>query len=121
MPHWNNILAFSICLEQRPMIQEEVWAMLSSIHNQYVASSSHPDRDGDNNNLIIRDMLQKCTNNIIARMAFGKIMDEITTSSKQHSETFAELLVKVSEAGSELNISDLIPCLAWLDLQVSFF
>ena len=99
------------------MIHAEVRAMLSSIHNQYVASSSHP--DNDNNNLIIRYILQKFTNNIISRMTIGKTMDEIMTSSEQHSETFAELLVKVSEAGSELNISDLVPCLAWLDLQVS--
>ena len=93
------------------MIQDEVRALLSSIHDQCA----------DDNNLIIRYKIQKCNNNIISRMTLGKAMDEIVASSKQHSETFTELLVKLSETGSELNISDLIPSLAWLDLQVSLF
>ena len=54
-------------------------------------------------------------------MTLGKAMDEIVASSKQHSETFTELLVKLLETWSKLNIGDLIPCLAWLDLQVSLF
>ena len=54
-------------------------------------------------------------------MTLGKAMDEIVASSEQQGETFTELFVKLSETGSELNISDLIPCLAWLDLQVSLF
>ena len=54
-------------------------------------------------------------------MTLGKAMDEIVASSTQHSETFTELLVKLLETWSELNIGDLIPCLAWLDLQVSLF
>ena len=47
-------------------------------------------------------------------MTLGKTLDEIQ-SSKQHKESFVELLL------GENNISDLIPSLAWMDLQVSIF
>ena len=48
----------------------------------------------------------------------GKTMDEITTS-KEHSKSFVESLIKVVEYIGVLNIDDYIPALAWMDLQVS--
>ena len=51
-------------------------------------------------------------------MTLGKTMDEITTS-KEHSKSFVESLIKVVEYIGVLNIDDYIPALAWMDLQVS--
>ena len=51
-------------------------------------------------------------------MTLGKTMDEITTS-KEHSKSFVESLIKVVEYIGVLNIGDYIPALAWMDLQVS--
>ena len=100
----------------RPVICEEVQALLSSIHEDGAATSS---MDGDNN-LTIRYRLQKCTNNIISRMTLGKTMDELTTS-KEHSKSFIDSLIKSIEYMGMLNIGDYIPSLAWMDLQVSIF
>ena len=94
-----------VLLLSRPMICKEVQALLSSIHE-----------DGDHN-LTIRYRLQKCTNNIISRMTLGKTMDELT-NSKEHSKSFMESVIKSIEYMGMFNISDYIPCLAWMDLQV---
>lgn len=53
-------------------------------------------------------------------MILGKTLDEIK-SSKQHQESFVELLLSAIEYIGVINISDVIPSLAWLDLQVSIF
>ena len=45
-------------------------------------------------------------------------MDELTTS-KEHTKSFMESLIKSVEYVGMLNISDYIPFLAWMDLQVS--
>ena len=89
----------------RPVICEEVQALLSSIH------------EDDGRSLTIRYRLQKCTNNMISRMDLGKTMDELT-SSKEHSKSFMESVIKSVEYMGMFNISDYIPCLAWMDLQV---
>ena len=102
-----------VLLLSRPMICEEVQALLSSIHEDGATSSV----DGDHN-LTIRYRLQKCTNNIISRMTLGKTMDELTTS-KEHSKSFIDSLIKSVEYVGMFNISDYIPSLAWMDLQVS--
>mgnify|MGYP002775630859 CR=1 FL=1 len=101
-----------VLLFSRPMICEEVQALLSSIHDDGATSSV----DGDNN-LTIRYRLQKCTNNMISRMVLGKTMEELT-SSKEHSKSFMESVIKSVEYMGMFNISDYIPCLAWMDLQV---
>ena len=53
-------------------------------------------------------------------MTLGKTLDQIQ-SSKQHKESFLELLLDSIKYMGENNISDLIPSLAWMDLQVSIF
>ena len=45
-------------------------------------------------------------------------MDELTTS-KEHSKSFIDSLIKSVEYVGMFNISDYIPSLAWMDLQVS--
>ena len=45
-------------------------------------------------------------------------MDELTTS-KEHSKSFIDSLIKSIEYMGMLNIGDYIPSLAWMDLQVS--
>ena len=92
----------------RPVICEEVQALLSSIH------------EDDGRSLTIRYRLQKCTNNMISRMTLGKTMDELTTS-KEHSKSFIESLIKSIDYLGMLNIGDYIPSVAWMDLQASIF
>ena len=99
-------------LLSRPLICEEVKALLSSIHEGGATSSLNGDHK-----LIIRYRLQKCTNNMILRMTLGKTMDELTTSKDQR-KSFVESLIKSVEYLGMLNIDDYIPCLAWMDLQV---
>ena len=86
----------------RPVICEEVQALLSSIHE-----------DGGRN-LTIRYRLQKCTNNMILRMTLGNKL----TTSKENSIALMESITKAVEYLGMLNIGDYIPSLAWMDLQV---
>ena len=95
-----------VLLLSKPMICEEVQALLSSIHE-----------DGDHN-LTIRYRLQKCTNNMILRMILGNKMEKLTTS-KENSRPLMESITKAVEYLGMLNIGDYIPSLAWMDLQVS--
>ena len=94
-----------VLLLSRPMICEEVHALLSSIHKDV------------GHNLTIRYRLQKCTNNVILRIALGKTMEDLT-SNTEHSKAFMESVTKSVEYMGMFNISDYIPCLAWMDLQV---
>ena len=97
----------------RPVICEEVQALLSSIHEDGATSSL----DGVHNHTI-RYRLQKCTNNMILRMILGNKMEKLTTS-KENSRPLMESITKAVEYLGMLNIGDYIPSLAWMDLQVS--
>ena len=92
----------------RPVICEEVNALLSSILKKARSSD---------NSLVIRDVLHNCSNNIISRMTIGKTLDEMR-SIQQNGESIIELFCKVVECMGEINVSDIIPSLAWMDLQV---
>jgi hypothetical protein len=97
------------CFLLRPLIKEEVQLMLSSI------------LEAEEEDVIIRHRLHKCTNNIISRMSFGKRLEELCSplSGASHAGNFMDTLFEAIHYLGVLNIADFLPWLEWMDLQVT--